>query len=295
MEHFQDNHYRSDDGRYVVPLPMKSNSTPLGESRSNAVQRFRWLERSLRAKGHFEEFSRSIHEYFVEGHAERIPPSEMDKPCSKVFYLPMHAVVKPSSTTTRLRVVFNASAITKSGASLNDQLLVGPTVHAPLLDVLLRFRRHRVALTTDVSRMYRAVILPAEQRDLHRFVWRDNPNEVLADHRMTRLTFGVSASSFAANMAVKQNAIEYQNTHAATAAVVLLSFYVDDGLAGEDSVPEAATMQKELQELLRLGGFLLRKWRSNEPGALAHLPPELMDSSRCQELPVMNEFLRCSD
>ena len=92
MEHFQDNHYRNDDGRYVVPLPMKSNSTPLGESRSNAVQRFRWLERSLRVKGHFEEFSRSIHEYFVEGHAERIPPSEMDKPCSEVFYLPMPAV-----------------------------------------------------------------------------------------------------------------------------------------------------------------------------------------------------------
>ena len=65
---------------------------------------------------------------------------------------------------------------------------------------------------------------------------------------------------------------------------------MDDGLAGEDSVPEAATLQRQLQDLFRLGGFLLRKWRSNEPGALAHLPPELVDSSRCQELPVMNEF-----
>ena len=74
-------------------------------------------------------------------------------------------------------------------------------------------------------------------------------SKVLSDYRTTRLTSGASASSFTANTAVKQNAIEHQNTHAAAAAVVLYSFYVDDGLAGEDSVPEAATLQKELQEL----------------------------------------------
>ena len=65
------------------------------------------------------------------------------------------------------------------GVSLNDTLLVGPTVHSSLIDVLLRFRFHRVALTTDVSRMYRAVELTLPDRDLHRFVWRSDPNEPL--------------------------------------------------------------------------------------------------------------------
>ena len=51
--------------------------------------------------------------------------------------------------------------------SLNDQLLVGPTVHPPLNDVLIRFRKH--VLTIDVSKMYRAVTLAPEDRDL----WRD--------------------------------------------------------------------------------------------------------------------------
>lgn len=49
-----------------------------------------------------------------------------------------------------------------------DQL-VGPTVHYSLIDVLLRFHHHRVALTTDVSRMYRGVELVPSDRDLHRF------------------------------------------------------------------------------------------------------------------------------
>ena len=75
----------------------------------------------------------------------------------------MHAVHKDDSTTSKLRIVFDASASTTSGTSLNDHLLVGPTVHPPLIDALLKFRRYKVALTTNVSRMYRAVRLPDNQ------------------------------------------------------------------------------------------------------------------------------------
>ena len=115
----------------------------------------------------------------------------------------MHAVAKPTSTTTQLQVVFDASAKSKSSTLLKDQLLIGPTVHASLLDVLLHFQTHKVALTTDISRMYHAVLLPIDQCDLHRFVWRRAPHDILKDYRITRLTFGASASSFVANMAVK--------------------------------------------------------------------------------------------
>ena len=93
----------------------------------------------------------------------------------------MHAVRKEHSSTTKLRVVFDASAKSASGISLNDLLLVGPTVHSPLIDVLLRFRLHRVALTADVSKMYRAIELVSSDRDLHRFVWRRTPEEPLQD------------------------------------------------------------------------------------------------------------------
>ena len=111
-----------------------------------------------------------IDEYFIEGHAEPVPAGNLERPCNEVFYLQMHAVAKPTNTTTQLCVVFDASAKSKSGASLSDQLLIGPTVHALFLDVLLHFRMHKVALTTDISRMYRAVHLPRDQCDLHRFV-----------------------------------------------------------------------------------------------------------------------------
>ena len=114
-------------------------------------------------------------------HAELVPVADLQKPPEEVFYLPMHAVRKEHSTTTKIRAVFDASAKSSTGVSLNDTLLVGPTVHSPLIDVLLRFRLHRVALTTDVSKMYRAVELIPPDRDLHRFVWRMTPDELLLD------------------------------------------------------------------------------------------------------------------
>ena len=95
VQHFHNSYYQRKDGRYVIPLPRKTNAMPLGELRLDAVRRFLWLERSLCAKGQFDEFTQSIEEYFVEGHAEPIPHKEFEKPCREVFYLPMHAVVKP--------------------------------------------------------------------------------------------------------------------------------------------------------------------------------------------------------
>ena len=151
------------------------------------------MERSLHLKNQFQRLDEVMREYFDMGHAEPVPAKDLERPCKQVFYLPIHAVSKESSTTTKLRAVFDASAKSSTGVSLNDQLMI---VHSSLVEVLIRFRLYRVAMTADVSRMYRAVVLPHEHRDLHCFVWRRHPNDQLVDYRMKRATFGVSASSF---------------------------------------------------------------------------------------------------
>ena len=81
---------------------------------------------------------------------------------------------------TAQRMIFDASAKSSSGVSQNDTLLIGPTVHSSLIDVLLRFRLHRVVITADVSKMYRVASLAADDRDLHRFVWRGNLKEQIS-------------------------------------------------------------------------------------------------------------------
>ena len=66
------------------------------------------------------EFADVIDKYFRESHAEPVPPEDLSKPMSEVFYLSMHSVCKDTSTTTNLNVVFDALAIFSMGVLLND-------------------------------------------------------------------------------------------------------------------------------------------------------------------------------
>ena len=91
---------------------------------------------------------------------------------------------------------------------------------------------------------------------------------------MTRVTFGVSAPSFVANMCVKQNALDFALAYPLAAKAVEDSFYVDDGLAGADCCKEATQLYQQLQCLFEKGGFLLRKWSSSK---VEHIDPSLCD------------------
>ena len=292
LNHFKAHHSRTENGRFIVPLPKDSEVKPIGESRSLAVKRFLNLERVLHSKGEFEVVDDVVQEYFQLDHAEAVPVLDLCKEHNQVFYLPIHAVKKESSSTTKIRAVFDASARSSSGVSLNDTLLVGPTVHPPLIDVLLRFRMHRIALTTDVSKMYSAIELVPPDKDLHRFVWRRTPNEPLTDYRMKRLTFGVSSSSFIANMAIKQNAEDFASQYPLASRAVNDSFYVDDGLTGANTREEAIELQHQLQSLFQQGDFLLRKWNSNDPSVLQHLPPELKDSQPLHSIASSDQYTK---
>ena len=127
VRHFELNHKRDAEGRYIVPLPRKENVTPLGDSRTQALRRFKMMERSLRTKGMFGDFAEVIREYFELDHAEQVPKAEIASPGTEIYYLPMHAVHKRDSTTSKLRIVFDASAKSDTGTSVSYTHLTLPT------------------------------------------------------------------------------------------------------------------------------------------------------------------------
>lgn len=69
-----------------------------------------------------KKYANVINEYLELGQMENTTKLESANSC----YLPHHAVIKEASTTTKLRVVFDASRATTSGHSINSCLLVGP-------------------------------------------------------------------------------------------------------------------------------------------------------------------------
>ena len=135
LQHYHENYRCNESGRFIVPLPRREDAKQLGESRSEAVRRYLSLEHSLVSNSQKSQFDNVLKEYLDLGHAEKVPHVDLQKPSSQLFYLPMHAVRKDSITTTKLRIVFDASAKSSIGVSLNDTLLVGPTIHPPLVDI----------------------------------------------------------------------------------------------------------------------------------------------------------------
>ena len=286
-KHYSDNvSYSNTDQRYTVCLPKKNCISDLGKSRPQAVSRFYTNEKSIQHKGIGTQFQEVIKTYLELGHAERVPPE--DHPPAASFWLPMHAVFKEASTSTKLRVVFDGSAATTTGLSLNHALYVGPTLQATLSEILIRFRRHPVALNADISKMYREVQLSPPDRDLHRFVWRKNTDSELHDYRMTRVTFGVSASPFLAVRTLHQTAEDHGEGYPEATQHIQGSFYVDDYLGGADSPEDAIRLFGEIREILQKGGFQLRKWRSSSTEVLSQIPKDLQESDPVKQSTAIN-------
>lgn len=176
-EHFINTHSRNEEGRYIVALPFKNgiNMPELGDSRKTAVATLLQLERRFNKNPNLRnEYRNFINEYLALGHMERAPYNvNSDK---LIHYFPHHCVFK-ESTTTMLRVVFSGSQKTSNGKSLNDQLAIGNANQSDLISLLLNFRIYRYAFSSDVEKMYRQIELPENQRDLHRILWRNSPQE----------------------------------------------------------------------------------------------------------------------
>ena len=288
LEHFKTTHTRQTDGRYVVKLPRKADVLDLGCSREQARRRYLQNEKSLTRKGTLPDFINAVLDYAERGHSERVPAADMLKPANETYYLPMHGVVKESSTTTKLRVVFDASARSSSGVSLNDQLLPGPNLYPHLTSIIISFRQHRIGMTGDISKMFREVGLHRAERDFHRYLVKGE-DQSLQDWRMTRLTFGVTSSPFIATQVLHQVAADYSDEFPTAAAIIRSRFYVDDVLTGADTLEEAAHIRVELNQLLQKACMTLRKWRTNSTGLLESIPEELREKEVIQLISAPGE------
>ncbi len=238
-------------------------------------------------KGKWEEFLAALQEYRDLGHAEPVPIEDLNKPAYDSYYLPMHGVVKESSTTTKLRVVFDASAKTSSGYSLNDLLLPGPISYPLLTNILLSFRVYRIGLSADISKMFREVSLHHADRDYHRFLFEDDGE--VQDWRMKRLTFGINCSPFLATQVLRQLAKDCSTEFPEAAQSILKSFYVDDFLSGADSFEDASKLRQSLNLLLERGRMTLRKWRSNSPALRDTIPENLLEKENVHTIKAPSE------
>ena len=249
------------DGRYQVSLPWKDYHEPLPDNYSLSVKRLQGLLHRLRQDPDIlREYDRTIKEQLEKGIIEALP--DEGSTAISFHYLPHHAVVRQDRSTTKLRIVYNASA-KSGGPSLNECLYKGPKFNQYILDLLLRFRAYRVAITVDVEKAFLMISVKEEDRDFLRFVWVKDVGEndpTLQTYRFTRVVFGVSSSPFLLNATIKFHLEKFRDSHQPVVERLLESTYVDDIVSGASSEDEGFEFYTASKELFRRGGFNLRKF-----------------------------------
>lgn len=257
--HFVNTMSRDESGRFVVRLPFRDNKNNLGESREIAMRRLSYLRKFKTNQDFYNQYSRFMREYIELGHMS-ITNRE---PCTvNPVYLPHHGVFHESSITTKLRVVFDGS-VKITGISLNGTLMIGARLQNNLIDIILRFRLHTIAITTDLRKMYRQVLVHEADRDYQRILWRSSMNEPIQDFRLNIVTYELSCAPFLAVRCVRYLASNANEQLRQASQVLLNDLYVDDVLTGVNSSREAVELIKQLKKLLNDGGFEPHKWRSN--------------------------------
>ncbi|XP_038106574.1 uncharacterized protein LOC119766211 [Culex quinquefasciatus] len=269
-EFFKSTLSREKDGRFIVRLPFDESKPALGESLGPAIKRLRSMERRFRSDSEFHKlYSDFLTEYQALGHMEEVPANEVEVEAGKCCYLPHHAVVK-DSTTTKLRVVFDASCATSTGVSLNDRLLAGPNVNQELFSVFLRFRTYKVAFTADAEKMYRQVWVHPADRNYQRIVFRETEDQPIKHYRLCTVTYGTKCAPYLAIESMKQAASEFKLKYPEAVQKIELDTYVDDFLSGAQTVQRAKELKSQVVEILESAGFHLRKWTTNCPELLQH-------------------------
>lgn len=275
---FSSTHFRESSGRYSVGLPFKGPDPIFNDSKSMALRRFYSLERRLmRNKSLHESYCDVMRDYLESGHMEPVGTSSGNT--DKIFYIPHHSVLNLNSSTTKLRVVFDASAKTVDGISLNDTLLVGPKLQKDIVTLLLHFRLHAVVVTADVKQMYRQINLHSKHRDYQRILFRFSQSDIVQEYRLTTVAFGVSSSPFLALRTLQQLALDEGKHFPLAADVIRSDTFVDDVVTGVSTVGEAVDLRSQLDSLLGRGKFSLRKWTSNSPDFLNTIPENLRQSN----------------
>lgn len=250
---FSKRHYKTMAGRYCVMLPLKDDAS-LGESRHTALHRLYCLEsmfeKDPELKTKYVQYMKEYEEAGYMRRADKLEPEQIH------YYIPHHAVLK------KFRVVFDGSAKTTNGMSLNDIQMVGPKIQRDLITIMLDFRTGKVGLSADVRKMFNQVEVNRAQWDL-RMLWRANRSDPITEYWITVVWFGGASSMHCSTRALIQCARDSAERYPVAAKIIEESFYVDDLLKSVEDEQIGVQCKKELIKVLGSCGFQLLKWRSN--------------------------------
>ncbi|XP_011884011.1 PREDICTED: uncharacterized protein LOC105571146 [Vollenhovia emeryi] len=271
--HFRSTHSRSADGRYVVRLPFKTDPPiDIGHSRYKAERLLQSLIRRFHSQPTLKnDYCAFMRDYADLGHMRPAPASST--PPNQTYFVPHHPVFCADSTTSKIRVVFNASSVTSNGSSLNDHLHAGPKPQLDLPAIILKWRQFRYVYSADVAKMYRQILIDERDIDFQRILWLGHNSVAPCEYQLLTVTYGMTCAPYLALRVLKCLVDDEGDRFPLASSIIRNQIYVDDVLFGDDDISSLRQRRDQLVNLMRCGKFELRKWASNSPALLEDIDP----------------------
>ena len=218
------------DGSYIVKFPWKDKHPPLPSNRHVCEKRARSLAHKLsNTPNLLKLYGDIISDQLKRGFIKQVRESEIPSQC---HFIPHHPV-KKESTTTPIRIVYDCSCRQSTyHPSLNDCLLAGPPFINDLCALLIRFRTHKIGITTDIEKAFLHVQLAEDDRNYTHFPWLSKPEDPESKFTLYRfkvVLFGSVSSPFMLNATLQH----LLNTDGSPVARdIQQNLYVDNILSG---------------------------------------------------------------
>ena len=262
-----------ENGRYTVTWPWKGVNPDLPENRAFALGRLKSLVRRMKENPDLiQKYDEIIEDQLKQGVVEKVRTESKD---TIKHYIPHHAVINPTKATTKVRIVYDASAKTKPGnKSLNECLYRGPILLQNLTGILFRFRLNKIALVSDIEKAFLQIGLQEDAKDVTRFFWLRNKNILEVEnniqaYRFCRVPFGIISSPF-----LLAATIDYhlKNSDSYIANNIRDNMYVDNVITGTQTMSEAIEFYNVSKQLFKGAAMSLRDWMSNSEDVLNQIP-----------------------
>ncbi|XP_068756194.1 uncharacterized protein [Montipora capricornis] len=251
---------------YEVKLPKEDHPLP-SENYHLSKMRLESLLRRLKSKPEvLKHYDEVVKKQLERNIIEPVNWTEQTE-VGKVHYSPHREIIRLDKDTTKLRVVYDASA-KHHGPSLHS----GPPLTPMIIDLMTRFRANKVALTADIEKAFLNIAIAPEHRDFLRFFWvkdilTGNPKVLIM--RFTRVVFGVNSSPFLLNGTIRHHLNKYMDRDLEFVEEALRSIYVDDLASSKPNVPSAYDFYSKLRKRF-VESFNMCKWLTNDQEELAN-------------------------
>ena len=239
-----------------ISYPFNSLAKEQKSNHKQAIAVQKSHERRVIKDGILDQYNEEMQKALKAGNVVELSQEEMNSWKGGVHYITLFAVMKPSSTSTKARIVSDSKMKNNiTGKSFNDLIKTVPNALSDGLVVLLNWREHPTTIIYDLSKAYQSIKTGLTERHLRRFFYRSSPTEPFKTYAIDCNNYGDACASLGLELGKEKTAELGKPIDPQASEQLVQNSFVDD-VAGGGTIAEVLRMRGQKNNLGEYSGTI---------------------------------------